>query len=346
MGLYLKSGYLDQRFIQSQADKHDVNFIIEIGARQVGKTYGTLQLMLEQGKTFILMRRTQTEVDFICNEINNPFTVFKDYDISVKKDTKYTGAIYLHKEGSDPQYIGAIMALSTIAKIRGFNGGLYTDLVFDEFIPENHVVKIKDEGDAFLNAVTTIAGGREENGQPPLRVWMLANANTINSPILQAFGVGEKVERMANGGYTQELSILSERGIMIILPASDKIIEKRKQSALARAVNQSSKFARMAYDNDFAYNDSSDIINRVNLHEYSLKLIICDIGIYMHKSNRTIYCSPFINGRVDTGKHFYDTEKDRAYVKAHYYILKSVFLQRQMYFSDLTCKGKILDIIL
>ena len=40
MGLYLPTGYLDQQWIYEQAQKIGAAFIIEIGARQVGKLTG------------------------------------------------------------------------------------------------------------------------------------------------------------------------------------------------------------------------------------------------------------------------------------------------------------------
>ena len=40
MGLYLPSGYLNQEWIREQAQKIGAAFIIEIGARQVGKHTG------------------------------------------------------------------------------------------------------------------------------------------------------------------------------------------------------------------------------------------------------------------------------------------------------------------
>ena len=59
--LYLPSGYLNVPYIDSLADKHGISFVVLIGGRQVGKTYGTLKLMLDDNRRFILMRRTQAE---------------------------------------------------------------------------------------------------------------------------------------------------------------------------------------------------------------------------------------------------------------------------------------------
>lgn len=341
--LYLSSGYLNQRWVEEQADKHNISFIIEIGGRQVGKTFGTLQLMLQEDKRFILMRRTSTETDFICTDVNNPFTIFEEFNISLKKDSKYSASIYSNSEESDPQFIGSVMALSTVAKIRGFNGSIYTDLVFDEFIPENHVIKIKDEGDAFLNAVVTISGAREENGKKPLRVWLLANPNTISNPILQALNVSVKVEEMKLNG--QEYSIMEDRGIMIILPKSEEILNKRKQNALFKAIGGANRFTGMALDNEFSYNDSSDVAH-VNINDFKLSIVYDNIGIYMHKSKDVLYCTNYIRGSVKAERIYQDTEKDKIKITRDFPALRSYYIHKRMFFSDLTVKSRIVDIIL
>lgn len=341
MNLYLKSGYLNQEEIQRVADRNHINFIVQIGGRQVGKTYGCLQLMLRQKKTFILMRRTATEQEFICNDINNPFTCFKEYSISIKKDTKYTAAIHKIEEGSDPIYTGSIMALSTVAKIRGFNGSIYSDLIFDEFIPENHVMKIKDEGDAFLNAYVTISGAREENGGDPLRCWLLANPNTINSPILQALNIAQKVEEMDIKG--QEVSILADRGIMIIRPNSESIMAKRKKTALFRAVGSDSKFADMALENEFSYNDFSDIVKSVPLSEYRYVMKVNDVCVYLHRNEQLYYCCSHANG---SPKKVYENKKqDIILLNRNYPHLRKAYIMHKVIFSDQVVKSKILDMI-
>lgn len=164
MSLYLKNGYLNFEWLDGEAARINAAFVVIIGKRQIGKTYGCLSLMLDDNRRFILMRRTQTEADMMTSGIVNPFINLGVTDITIKRDTKYTGGIYRGEE-----LTGLTMALSTVSKIRGFSGSPYTDMVFDEFIPEAHIQKIKNEGDAFLNAVVTIAGNRELDGKPPLQ---------------------------------------------------------------------------------------------------------------------------------------------------------------------------------
>lgn len=342
MGLYLQNGYINQKWIEEQADKNNISFIVEIGGRQVGKTYGTLKLMLDENKKFILMRRTSSEMEFICNDINNPFKVFKGYDISVKKEGKYSGSIHKVTEDSDPEFIGSTMALSTIAKIRGFAGFMYSDVVFDEFIPENHVVKIKDEGDAFLNAYTTIAGAREELGEKPLRFWLLANPNNIDNAILRTLQISYKIEDMMLKG--QEISILKDRGIMIILPNSDEIMKKRSTNSLFRAIGTDNKFSQMALGNEFSYNDSSDV-RSFNLKEFKLLMTISNIAIYKHKAKNLFYASTIIMGQPKRDRVFSDTEKDTLFIKSNYPSLRAYYISGRFAFSDLTTKARILDII-
>ena len=69
MGLYLESGYANMHDIMNKDD----TFVFVIGPRGSGKTYGALLEILESGKKFIYLRRTQTEADLVSSEVVNPF---------------------------------------------------------------------------------------------------------------------------------------------------------------------------------------------------------------------------------------------------------------------------------
>ena len=291
--IYDKNGFLNIPKIKTMADHDGISFIVIIGSRQVGKTYGTLKLMLEQGKPFILMRRTQAEVDFILHNALNPFMAI-DSSIMCKRASKYHGDIIrrgITKEEDDN--LGIVLALTTVSKIRGFSGAAYTDMVYDEFIPEKHVSRFRNEGDAFLNAVITISGNRELEDRPPLRVWLLANANDLQSPILAALNLTAKVETMQKKG--QELSIMPDRGVMVILPRSEQLMEKRKKTALTKVISEDSSFSKMAFDNAFAYNDDTGV-KSFNLKEYRY---ICSVpgkfSVYFHKSDGTVAVADPVN---------------------------------------------------
>lgn len=328
-GLYLERGYINIPAIDRLAGKNDVSFIVIIGGRQGGKTYGVLSLMLKENRRFILMRRTQAEADFIASGTVNPFISLGRTDISAKKDSKYTGKILLGDPAED-NVIGLTMALSTVAKIRGFSGADFTDLVFDEFIPERHVVAIKDEGDAFLNAIVTISGNRELEGRPPLRVWLLANANDIGNPILSALHLTEKVDTMKLRG--QELSILADRGIMLFLPKSEKLMKARNETALVRATGRDSAFFDMAFKNEFSYNDRTGV-QPADLRGYTPVLSVT--GRFTINRKRGYYVSAYRRGAA---LEFAATEQQALNILRRYPDIRALATSNRLTFESLPVK--------
>lgn len=334
-GIYLPSGFLDQNYIYNEAKRIGAAFIVELGARQVGKTYGCLQLQIRNKNRFILMRRTKDEAKFIANGAINPFLALGETGIYTKTISEYTGGIF----NADDQQIGLIMSLNTVAKIRGFYGGDYSDLVYDEFIPEAHVSRIRNEGDAFLNAVVTISGNRELEGKPPLLTWLLANSNNIASPILSALNLQDKIESMIIKG--QEFSAMPDRGVVIVMPKSEKILNKRKENALIKAAGEQSKFYQMAYENRFAYNDAEHVGQRPLGDYKALFAVDGKLTVHQRKGKRELYVTPFRKcDRVYT-----DSPRGYREMLLHYPDLKVLYTTGHTYFQNLITKQIYVDII-
>ena len=259
--LYTPEGWLNFDYIYDQP----AWLIVLIGKRQVGKTYGCLQQMLKRKKSFLLLRRTTTELKtIVSNPKFNPFKPFyPEYKVDMFHSGENTFSICEYSLDNDGkaiqgQELGVATSLSQIAKVRGFDGSVFTDLVFDEFIPEKGVVTKHSEGDDVLNALTTIGGNRELNGSPPLRCWFLANTNNIDSYILNALNLTDDV-LYARRKHKEELML--DDGTLIIQPNSTKIIEKRKETALIRRINKNGEFYKMAIENEWSYDDSPYIKN-------------------------------------------------------------------------------------
>lgn len=239
--------------------------IVVVGKRQVGKTYGTLKYLLDNNLQFMYMRRTNDEFDVITADSElNPFTALKGegYEIDIKKQSKMSYAVgeAEYDEDGKPTITNRRalgMTLNSISKIRGFNGSAFSDLIFDEFIPERIVVKRKAEDDAFLNALVTIGGNRELEGKPPLRVWLLANAFDITSPILAGLDLTNIVARLST---SDKEVCMTDTGVLVALPHSDAVINKRKTTALMNHLKKTnSKFYQMAIENKFAYNNLESV---------------------------------------------------------------------------------------
>ena len=347
MRLYTTDGWLDAPHIEQIADRNNLSFIVVIGKRQIGKTYNVLKLMLDTNKRFVLLRGVKTELDMLKRNVNSPFEKIKGYEnkIVFDSETEYTASISKleidENENEIKKPIGMAAALSSIGRIRGFNGDIYTDVVYDEFIPESHLLKVRHGDDAFNNMYTTIAGNRELEGRSPLRVWLLANSNNLDNDILKALNITEIVERMSLRG--EESRILKDRGIMILLPDSRIITEKRKQTALYRAIGGNSKFARMAYENDFAYNDYSDVGNKP-LAEYKPLILITGLGtIYLHKSDKSLYVCPLLDRNA---RHRYtQSDYDIMRFSRDYPEIKAAYLRGRFTFSNMAVKNYFLEYI-
>lgn len=349
MKIYLENGFLDAAHIDEVADRNHINFIIIIGKRQVGKTYNILKLMLDSGRQFIFMRRVRPELDMLCKDVNSPFEkIPTEGEIKLRKESEYTAAIERKVHNDDPEAedeftitrIGTGVTLSGIGNIRGFNGDQYTDLVFDEFIPEEQLFKVRNEGDAFLNAHVTISGNRELEGRKPLKCWLLANSNNLNSKILEALKITDVVEKMSIKG--EESRIIKDRGIMVILPESKAIITKRKQTALYKAIGGDSKFSKMAFENEFAYNDYTDVLPRP-IVEYNPIVTIGRITIHLHKNDKTLYVTDKVKYKP---RHVYtDSVTHINAFNRKFPEIRAAYLRNRIFFQDMRVKNYFLDIL-
>lgn len=260
--IYTEEGWLDIPAILNQGCW--LNVII--GTRQIGKTFGVTKYLVENRIPHIYMRRTKDELDVITDDPDlNPYLALRKVGlkadlISVRSGWQITTETEVESEEgviTEEEKIGIGLPLGRIAKLRGFSGDSYNELVFDEFIPEKLVIQRKSEGDAFRNAIITIEGNRVLEKKPPLRVWLLANANDLFSPIAIAMKLVPKIEEMTRRG--QEVRVYEKEGILICLPSGEAVTKKRMNDPILSYLNDDSAFADMAFRNTFSYNDTGKV---------------------------------------------------------------------------------------
>ena len=93
MKIYDSSGYVNVRGILEEG--YPFNFLV--GGRGTGKTYTTLKVAKEDGRLFMLMRRTQSQADLISKP---EFSVFKPlnsdlgWNVMVKSISKYNSMFF------------------------------------------------------------------------------------------------------------------------------------------------------------------------------------------------------------------------------------------------------------
>lgn len=342
MNIYDKRGWLNIPKIVNIAEKNKINFIFIIGARGTGKTYGIFKHFIDDlfsnDKQIVYMRRTSTQLDKIITEKGNPWIdlnndLNKLISFRTVKGEKNRIILEEIKEDGKSIYRGEAFALTTMMNNRGFAGSDFTEGLYDEFIPEQMSKRMKGEEEAFLNAIETISRNRELQGKKAFRWWLASNSNTLDNPIINAFGLLPYLERMKKKG--QEFSLLPDAGVMIILINKSPISKAKEQTALYKAINRKSDFARMALDNDFAYDDTSALSSE-DLREYKLICTIGEVGIYEHKSKNLIYACEHISGTCKDV--FENSELGKNQFKTFYCWIENYQLTEKIRYQNMQVK--------
>lgn len=284
--IYTQDGWLDIPAIRSFGCW--LNIII--GSRQVGKTFGVAMNMIDRKNPFLFMRISVEELKAICGDPElDPWIKLDEAGYSVRM-RKIPGAkTYaigpVDDNGRFTERLGTGIALSTIASVRGFAGEHYTDLFFDEIIPEQYVPVKASMGDAFVNAYITINGNRELKGKPPLTVWMLANSNNLRSPVLESLNVLDELDALIT---SKDEYMITDDNVFLAVLKESPVAEKRKDTAIFRRLDKKSNIYRMAINNEFAY-DNLEAVKKHSLAGWSPYLNIGDLGIWQNGAH--LYCT-------------------------------------------------------
>ena len=303
MGIYLENGYLDIRAIMG----YGMPFNLIVHARGTGKTYGTLEMAIEDQIKFILMRRTEKTVKTIIKPAFSPFKELNsNQDLNMFAFPEGDGsALYRHGEYDDKgklhasgDVLGMCVALSTIATMRGVGLSDYDLLFFDEFIKEDHEKPMMNEGAAFANAYETINRNRELQGWPALRCICAANSNDLGNPLFVYLGLTEQAIKLQQSG--NDFAILKDRGVGLFIPHNSPISEKKKDTALYR-LTQNTEYSDMALRNHFMI-EGEDTINSVNLREYKPLVTAGVLTVYEHRTEPVYFVSFHKSGSPETYK--------------------------------------------
>lgn len=304
-------------------------FIFVTGGRGTGKTYGALKYVLQSGRRFMWMRRTQGETDMINKPEFQPFKVLnEDFDRNIQPHPISKGSAAFIDEDADGDPLGYTCALSTIANMRGFDASDVELLIYDEFIPERHKASMKAEGNALLNAYETLNRNRELQGKPPMQLLALSNSNNLDNAIFNDLGLVDICEQMVT--LEEDERVDPERGLAIFFLNRSPVSDKKSRTALYKFA-AGSAYNEMALENQF--NDFREHVSvKRNLTEYVPVAQVDKLCIYRHKSNKRYYCT-----RKKAGVFrnvFTSSEKDAlAFVRA-YPLLYDLYLRKKIDFSD------------
>lgn len=283
------------------------------------------------------MRRMAKEIEFCTSSVSNPFKrVNYDYHLNIKAEMlrKDGYAVFYdfdrRLEDEEMEPLGYGVALSTFAGLRGVDFSDVNTIIFDEFIPERHVRKIKGEGKVFLNMYETVNRNRELQGEPPVKVLLLANSITMASEILLEMGAVPTIANMIVNG--KHRATLKEKGLYIELVDSKELAALKSETALYR-LTKGSDFSKEAIMNKFT-NDNLNLAKKVQINEYKPIFVFCDYTFYKHKSRDEYYMAK----RVDTAPTIFTGADIDRLSKSFLFTYRSLVLSRRIFFDDYSTK--------
>lgn len=338
--LYDKNGYLDVDQIM-KSDSTVFKFIV--GGRGTGKTFGILKYMVDKarqtGMKFIYLRRTQTQVDLLKSEELNPFLALENelgpsYRLVINKINKSMSGLYeceydnktgtFHAKGNPISYI---MALSTVANLRGMSAADVTDIFYDEFSPEKHEKPIKNEGRAFLNMVETFGRNRELAGREPLKVICASNSEDLANPLFLTLNFITPCEKALRS--QKDIVRIPSRNATIYLLHNSPISQMKKQTSLYQLAGEDSEFSHMSLDNEFTA-DQMDMVKVRPLKEFKPLVRVGEICIYKHKDKKEWYVTHHMSGDPI---RFDSSELDLKRFADRFYYMKLAHLNRHIFFE-------------
>lgn len=312
-------------------DLRAINIII--GGRGIGKTYSTLNFLIEHSEPFIYLRNTDIQLDECTGEFGNPFKKLnkdKGYDIHLARNKKHSVILDMK---NDNKVLGYGIALSTFENLRGVDLSEIKYVVFDEFI-ENRKLTF-DQFKTFQNFYETVNRNRELMGEDPLICILLSNSQSLNNPILIGYNIVGIIEGMIKAGQQK----YKNPGMFINLPESE--ISELKKKTVNYKMLKGTRIYEENLNNKFA-NDSFYGIKSRSIREYKPLVKIDDIYIYKHKSNGKFYCC-FIQS-LNIPEY---TSKDNMLVFYRMYgnALIMNYAAGNVEFSDFTVKSKLMEIL-
>lgn len=336
--LYTKDGWIDADALIDSPEP----FVVAIGGRGIGKSYGVLWRLYNRHIPFIYMRRTQTQIDAIAVPQLNPFNQInadQNRKIISSKIGKQTVGFYDGVENDkgevvpdgEPFAIG--VALSTFASIRSMSAERYEVLFFDEIIPERHEKPIKEEGLAFANVLESLNRNRELQGRKPLKVILASNSNTINSQILSVIGIVNEIDKMTRTGSFYK----SIDGLIAIFRYIDSPISNRKKNSALYKVIKNEDFQSMSINNEFARGDYENVCSRP-LSEFTP---LCSYGgstICKHKSRNEYYCVAGIKCQTE---HYEKLPLSTKAFNRKYYYVYGAIMDKRVYYQNASVKIEI-----
>lgn len=308
-----------------------------IGGRRIGKTYSMLFNCYKNKKKFLYLRRTESELQFCCNNSKNPFKKINaneniNVEIKASKDDVYF--YERNQETNEIEIVGYGGALSTSGKFRGSDYSDIDYIIFDEFIDTSYRSRIFLESDRFFNLIETVNSNREIEGKERIKIVMLSNSNSINNEILMSLKLGQTLLKMK----TENIKLFKDtgRGIYLELLENKNIHDAKQETSLYK-LTKGTNFYEMALENEFT-NDYFGNVKKINYTEFIPIVSFEKMTFYKHKTNDTIFVSQRF--QKSTGGHYTNFNK-KGFMRDFGFEFRYYFEHGNMIFSNYDTKLEV-----
>lgn len=316
-------------------------FCFFLGGRGIGKTYSSLDYVINSGKRFLYIRSTEKQIQLsLTPDRGNPFKKWAsdhDRNIFIRRGDDVNDIVEIShdEEGETETILGYAAALSTFENLRGVDFSMIDLILYDEFIQTRPFAF--DAFRAFLNLYESVNRNRELSGDEPVRVFLLANTQELNSPLLAGFNLIGDIEQMKRSGQTR-----FSRGDIYVELCDSEISELKSKSVLYRNLPDDDQYKREALKNEFSRNDFSGIGKPKNLREFRPVCNIDDLGIWGHKSKRLFYVCAARSNKVAS----FNSKNQRGLFYRHYGgALTDAYAVNGLLSDSFLSRQKILEIL-
>lgn len=312
---------------------------IIVADRGCGKTYGGNRILYSRfkyyGEKFVILRDTEEAVREMTNsDSGNMFSAIEK-DVKFSKDKFENEAKKIYMNG---KHCGYVMAVSTFYKRKGNDYADVSNILYDEFIPEQDQIRIGDDVRKFINSVQNISRHRK------CRLFLLANALDKGNGILELLGF----ENIKEYG----LYINREKDAILDYREPNPKFKAMKLESLTGKLISGSKYEANLLDNKFDGNNDfifdkkpkSDIIG-----VYTTKEGVA-IRIYEAKEGNLYYATKDINpNSLLYMRYTFDIDvvntKIKLAPKEHKMFLKEIYVNQLLRFESKYIKNQFLTLI-
>lgn len=319
--------------------REDYPIFIVMGGRGTGKTYSTLKYMIDTDTKFIFMKRHNDDVRLLCQNFKRGADEDLFIDLSpfksINRDTGWNIQAFLIEKGLGGFWkcdaenkpvgspVGYILSLNAVAKFKGFDMSDCDAIVFDEFVPMLYERVNKNEGIALLDLYRTVGRANNILYGKVLKLIMLANPVTVSTPIFYTLNLTDILADMQANG--EEEADLVDRGIYIHrIPDINGFREQEAKNPIYKAM-RGTRWAKMSLDNDFAYDDFS------NVNPHSIRKMSCICMITREEKQWFVYVGSdgyyMSYKRSNTYEAAYDLNKEND--QKRFYMEQVIYLQNE-----------------